>query len=539
LFQYAWAGPNYRPFPYELSLAVAELHALTGDAWHADHANTALLETQTPADPNMLRRVAFASRIYGDGLDIETDIARLERAALDVRSARSTRKESNYLSHGLHRFKGKFYPQLARALLNSAAATPGQLVLDPFAGSGTTLVESWLTGVDAIGFDVSPLATLIASTKVALLTADMSELDRQLHLFEKNLTRVAKRLSLPWAGADSVELPGMDDYSAEYLAEACGAPEAASELDSWFPGSVRHKLTVVLRAIAGLSDPIARDFLRVCLSDQVRSVSQQDPKDLRIRRRTEPIQDAPVLTDLLSKARAELAKLEAGHDLLRDYPWRRPRVSAELQDTRTFIRKSHPVLGRRRVDAVVTSPPYATALPYVDTERLSFILLGLLTRSTRVRLEREMIGSREIADRERLLVERQMEAGGLASLPPEVAHDLKDVLTTNRNYPVGFRKRNTAALLYRYCVGMKQSFERVAALMRPGAESYVVLGDSRTVLGDGRSFRIRTSEHVAMLAEQVGFAWERSIPISVTVENLAHVRNAITENQILVLRRLP
>ena len=74
--------------------------------------------------------------------------------------------------------------------------------------------------------------------------------------------------------------------------------------------------------------------------------------------------------------------------------------------------------------------------------------------------------------------------------------------------------------------------------MRAGSEAYLVLGDSRTGLGDGRTFPIQTCGHVARLAEQVGFNWTGSFPIAVPIENLAHVRNAITTNQAIVLRRL-
>ena len=56
---------------------------------------------------------------------------------------------------------------------------------------------------------------------------------------------------------------------------------------------------------------------------------------------------------------------------------------------------------RRSVDVVITSPPYATALPYLDADRLSLIILGLLPRREYSSKESEMIGSREITERKR------------------------------------------------------------------------------------------------------------------------------------------
>src|SRR5699024_6423770 len=69
-------------------------------------------------------------------------------------------------THGLHRFPAKFIPQIpAWALYNFAGHD--SLVLDPFMGSGTTLVEGLLRGGATVGLDVDPLARLIARAKTA------------------------------------------------------------------------------------------------------------------------------------------------------------------------------------------------------------------------------------------------------------------------------------------------------------------------------------------------------------------------------------
>ena len=79
-------------------------------------------------------------------------------------------REIRYLTHSLHEYKGRFYPQLAKALMNYAGLQKGDTILDPFCGSGTTLVESFLFGVNAIGVDINPIATLLAKAKVESLS---------------------------------------------------------------------------------------------------------------------------------------------------------------------------------------------------------------------------------------------------------------------------------------------------------------------------------------------------------------------------------
>ena len=80
------------------------------------------------------------------------------------------RKDPKYVTHGLHAYKGKFYPQLAKSLINISDVPVGARVFDPFCGSGTTLLEGMLNGKAAFGCDFNPLAAKIASAKTGILT---------------------------------------------------------------------------------------------------------------------------------------------------------------------------------------------------------------------------------------------------------------------------------------------------------------------------------------------------------------------------------
>lgn len=538
MIEYRLDWPNYRPFPYERDLARSELVALTGGA--AEISGRQLrLRTDNPVADSVLRRVAFTSRVHLDGGARETHISKLERSGLLARFGTDdgSRKESNYLTHGIHRYKGKFYPQLARALLNISKARAGDLVLDPFMGSGTTLLEAWLMGLDSIGFDINPLARMVARTKVQTLCAGFARIRAAVTAFERVARSEAAAVGVKWVGPGAAEEQGPCRLTARDLAKAVRRPGAETELGNWFPAPVVEKLVVIVRALASVGDPVAVDFIRVCLSDIIRSVSQQEPRDLRIRRRAEPIQDAPVFTALFEKLELELSKIDAGSDLLPGAGGG-PRSWAEHADIRRLQREKHEVLLGREVDAVVSSPPYATALPYVDTDRLSFLVLGLTSPKERNHLQKELIGTREIADRQRRELEHEMgEGGGLASLPRDVALDLSHALRANSEHDVGFRRRNTPALLYQYFRDMREAMRRVAEVCRAGAPVFLVLGDSKTTLGTGEVFPIRTCDHVAAVCEQVGLVQDARIPITVTTEDLAHAKNAITENQILVLRR--
>ncbi len=536
MIEYNLTGPSYRPFPYERDLAMSELAALTGGV-ATKTSKGATLRTASPVEDSVFRRLAFSSRASIDGREVVTDVHRLEQSGLRARFGEeaSNRKESNYLTHGLHHYKGKFYPQLARALVNMAGVQDGAVVLDPFMGSGTTLVESWLAGMTGIGFDISPLAHLVARTKLLALQVGPEKLTKDAEEFEQRLRAWSKELRITWTGRGAREPESDGSVGAGDFARAAGCPEAERELDGWFPPAVQHKLVVVLMAIRAVRDPVGRDFIRVCLSDLVRSFSQQEPRDLRIRRRAVEIRDADVFTDLTEKVWREIAKIRAGAELL---GVSRPSPRPECGDIRTINPRRRPSPGPGSVDAVVTSPPYATALPYVDTDRLSFLVLGLATPRSRNALQRDLIGTREIADRERRALEAEMESPvGIATFPVDLATDLRRVLDVNRAFDVGFRRRNTPALLYQYFRDMRAALRNVHAVSKQGSYAFLVLGDSETTLGDGEVFQIRTCEHVAGLCEQVGYERLPSVAITVTTEDRAHAKNAITENQILVLKR--
>jgi len=76
-----------------------------------------------------------------------------------------TRSPNQFLTHWIYPYKGKFHPQMVRAILNIIHARPGDLVLDPFVGSGTTSLECQLLGIDSIGMDVSPLCVMLTRVK--------------------------------------------------------------------------------------------------------------------------------------------------------------------------------------------------------------------------------------------------------------------------------------------------------------------------------------------------------------------------------------
>lgn len=82
-----------------------------------------------------------------------------------------TRSVNQYLTHWIYPYKGKFHPQMIRALLNIIGLKQADTVLDPFSGSGTTALEAQLLGINFIGIDISPLCVIQGAVKTESIYA--------------------------------------------------------------------------------------------------------------------------------------------------------------------------------------------------------------------------------------------------------------------------------------------------------------------------------------------------------------------------------
>jgi hypothetical protein len=106
-------------------------------------------------------------------MSVSTDIALERKPQIDPRRSLARllstdldfhRDASNYASHALHAFAAKFPPQLPRIFIEGLTQT-GETVMDPMMGSGTAIVEAFLCGRRAVGFDIDPLALMICRVK--------------------------------------------------------------------------------------------------------------------------------------------------------------------------------------------------------------------------------------------------------------------------------------------------------------------------------------------------------------------------------------
>lgn len=480
---------DYRHFPYERELAVREAAALLGSPVDVTDAGEVLAHR---ADFDAARMLTYFSAARAGDQCARTLQAELERSA----GSKGKRQSTRYSVHGLHEYRGKFNPQVCGALINILGVSGEQKLLDPFCGSGTTLVEAAHRGIHSVGTDLNPLAVFIANAKLAALTARAGAVEEAL----ENV------------------LACVDQQMVEERTDARRA-----YLEAWFEAEPLRQIEQLRLAIS--NQPTAlQPFFLVVASNLLRDFSLQDPADLRIRRRA-TADAAELFSHAFARSANEaIRRLRAAQGVLPDH-----KVSSVAlhHDNRELHERCSATF-----DAAITSPPYATALPYIDTQRLSLVWLDLLQPSEIAKVEANLIGSREMSTKEkrRALVDLQSNAASLPEPEADFCVRLQTALTAND----GFRRQAMPMLLYRYFDLMGQTFKSVRKCFKPYGRFALIVGHNHTQLG-GKRFDIDTPTHLASLANHQGWEIEEVTPLQPYQRYGLHAANAVRAETLVVL----
>jgi hypothetical protein len=248
--------------------------------------------------------------------------------------------------HRLHPYLGKFIPQLVEALLRRYVR-PGGRVLDPFAGSGTTLVQSLESGCDAVGVDIAAFNCLLMRVKTTRY--DLFDLETEL------------RDALGRSGRSRARPRG---YVLEWY-----APRAAAELIHFRDLLRGYEHSDVLRVVLARAARSAR-LTRHFDLDFPRAPCAEPYWCHKHRRTCSPVDEAGKFL-----GRYLLDTLE--------------RIKA-FQRVRVRSREAHVIHGDARevelegsFDGILTSPPYPGLIDYHEQHRYAYELLGLDDRRDR------------------------------------------------------------------------------------------------------------------------------------------------------------
>jgi site-specific DNA-methyltransferase (cytosine-N4-specific) len=294
-------------------------------------------------------------------------------------------------------------------------------------------------------------------------------------------------------------------------------------LRRWFDEAAISDLATLRQAVDATPMGFVRGFLQVCLSNIVRSVSWQKETDLRVRKEVRVYETGQGIESFKENLLKQVERIHAYLSVLPKYA-QSPSLSVREGNSVNVDRLFDDFRGR--VDVVITSPPYATALPYLDTDRLSLVVLGLLSRKVHKDREAEMIGTREVTERERL-VQWQRYEGRKSELPGSVVKLIEHIAGYYHaeSDEVGFRRRNLPALLGKYYLDMLDAMRSARGLMRKGGKGFYVVGNNSTEIS-GKRVEIATDEFLFDIGEAAG--WKQ---LEVINMELLHSRDIFRDNR--------
>ena len=231
-------------------------------------------------------------------------------------------KDTTKHVHRLHPYKGKYIPQLVEYFIDGhtddfkkeSYFKPGDIVLDPFLGSGTTIIQSLEMGIHSVGIDVSEFNCMIASCKATLydneylqkavkkllVALDSFEHDNRIQEFENELLiELAKFNSIHFPGYDFKYKINQRNFNENKFATEkekeflpiyqkllkkysikLKQKEASSFLDIWFIENVRCEIDHVFKTIKQERDVKTRKILALILSRTIRSCRATTHSDL-------------------------------------------------------------------------------------------------------------------------------------------------------------------------------------------------------------------------------------------------------------------
>lgn len=488
---------NYNYYPYEKDLAKREVKALLKPDKVKETESGLYLNGRINIEK--AERLTYFYEARNKKSSKLTIQAQLESGALNGHKRQSTR----YSVHGLHDYKGKFNPQIVRAILNIFEIKKGENVLDPFSGSGTTLVECAHLGIHAMGRDVNPLAVYVTNAKIKSLKTPAPKIRKYLILIKKAWDK------------EKTEFAKIENS------------DRIQYLGKWFDVKILNELEKIRLIIIRESKECSPIFLSLA-SNILRDYSFQDPRDLRIRRRKTPLPNTPFFETFINSTNHFLSRVESSQQLL---PPRFPSCEAKLGDSKNI--DQHTLLKKSNLfDCVITSPPYATALPYIDTQRLSLVWLKLLPPTEILPIEASLVGSREIRGQTKISLKNAMMEN--ADRLPTEQHNLCLKLQSVLNGSDGFRRQAVPMLLYRYFVSMMSIFRSTLNQVKPNAPFALIVGHNHTILG-GKRFDINTPLHLVSLAKFSGWKHNSTIELQTYKRFGYHQKNAVNSESLIIL----
>lgn len=373
-------------------------------------------------------------------------------------------RDVNKHTHGFHKYPAKFIPHIPKwAITKYLNGNKDKNILDPFCGSGTTLVEGVLAGYNTIGIDIDPLSAMISKVKTTRL--DEKELKNISEWLVKELTTKKKGIFKP----------------------------DCETIEHWFTNDAITKLSIIRTLIDQIPERFGdnkkvkdiQDLLLICFSSIIRKVSNADDESQKTYVSHTKIKQPKEVNSLF------LSQL----DLFIDRAIKFAVTTNSKTKSTIFVSSSADSLEKnlngKKIDLAVTSPPYIKAIDYIYNQMVELFWIGDLfqmqTQTKQNKKKTHYIGNKQISKME---YKNYTPYNTIISIE-KLDEKLKEVYDTDKK-----NGHKHSYVAFKYFTEMEKHFREMSKCLTTGTHYILVVGDSNVsdVFFDTASFLIEIAE---------------------------------------------
>lgn len=330
-----------------------------------------------------------------------------------------TRKDTAYLTHGYHRYPAKFIPQIVSRLAEKYTKA-SDLIVDPFGGCGTTIVESKVMGRSSIAVDINPVAVLITKAKITPLNP--TKIEKEFNILKKRLKTYSKNTK--------VNTPQHE------------------RIDYWFKSEEKRKLAFILAEISKVKNQDQKDFFFCGFSNILKNCSIWLQKSNKPTRDLNKIPSEPINTFL-----KQIKKMLRGNAQLFEVLEKNKNLKTKSKVFCADARKIPTKNGT--VNLIVTSPPYVTSYEYADLHQLTALWLEY---------------TKDLSDFRKRFIGTSYHSKKALILNSSIAENIRSKLLKI--------EKKTAEEVSTYFSEMNQVFVEMKRILKKGGKTCIVVGNT-------------------------------------------------------------
>lgn len=377
-------------------------------------------------------------------------IIEVESLPVDIESGAAysiKQANPNSYTHGMFKYPCKFIPEIPRWGINAFLPQKKGVIFDPFSGSGTTLLEANINGIDAYGTEIDDIAKLIIKVKTTVLDL------KQIEFLEQSYLEIINTIS-----RDDAEVfrPEIDN------------------LEHWFSENTINQLGRMKVYIDHIENDDIRDFFKLCMVSIIKRVSNADD--------TSP---KPYVSNKIIKAPPTVEK-EFSTVFHRYEQMMLELLNVDKMGNTNIIQGD--ALGFSMpfgIDLAITSPPYINAFDYGRTMRLENLWMGTLTEEELRQKKSQYVGTEKI--------DSKMEKSDFSILE-------KSNLLKGYYEQIVEQDEKRALVVKKFFEDMEKNLHCIYRQMNAGGKYMIVIGNSTI-----RKVNVESWKVIEEIANRMGF----------------------------------